>query len=63
MTVGERYKVRIKIKLHTQPVRFLEYEREGVFCKETTSCFIFKDFRVRKSNVINIIRSYNNEPK
>jgi hypothetical protein len=63
MKVGERYKVRVKIKLHTQPVRYLEYEKDGVFCKETASCYVFEDFRVRKSNVLDIVRRDGNEPK
>ena len=59
MIVGGLYKVRVKIKLHTQPVRVLEYEKEGIFCKETSAYFIFKEFRVRKSNVLNVTRSNN----
>jgi hypothetical protein len=62
MTVGECYKVRVKIKLHTQPIRFLEYERDGIFCKETSSFFVFKDFRVKKNNVLDITRGDGNEP-
>lgn len=63
MTAGERYKVKAKIKLHTQPVRYLEYEKEGIFSKETSSFYIFKDFRVKKNNILDITRSDNNEPK
>ena len=55
MKVGNRYRLSIKIKLHTSPLRMLEYMREGVFVKETAKCFVFKDFMVRKANVIGIL--------
>lgn len=49
------YRVTVKIKLHTSPLRELEYLKEGMFVKETKSCFIFGDFRVRKENVVTIV--------
>jgi hypothetical protein len=55
MIPGNRYTVVVKIKLHTQPVRTLDYRKEGVFVKESPSCFIFDSFRVRKTNVIEIL--------
>lgn len=51
-----RYCVTIRIKVHTSPLREIEYEKEGVFIKETKSYLIFDSFRVRKENVINISR-------
>ena len=54
MRPGSRYMLTIKIKLHTSPLKTLEYEREGKFVKESQSYFIFDGFRVRKANVINI---------
>ena len=54
MKPGNRYLLIIKIKLHTSPLRTIEYEKDGVFVKETPSYFVFNDFRVRKANVINI---------
>ena len=54
MNAGNRYMVTIKIKLHTSPLRMLEYVRGGVFLKETLSYFVFDGFRVMKTNVINI---------
>ena len=57
MISGKPYAVRVKIKLHTRPIRFLEYDKTGVFLKETSSYYIFTDFRVNKSNVLNITRS------
>ena len=56
MIQGQRYRVTVKIKLHTSPLRELEYEREGVFVKESSSYLVFKEFRVRKSTIINIRR-------
>lgn len=55
MTPHNKYRVTMKIKLHTSPLRLLEYHIDGVFLKETTSYFVFDDFRVRKANVINIV--------
>lgn len=50
------YCVTIRIKVHTSPLREIEYEKEGVFIKESPSYLIFDNFRVRKENVINIAR-------
>lgn len=56
MRRGYRYIVHIQIKLHTQPLRTLEYTKEGVFIRGTQSYFIFDTFRVRKDNVLEITR-------
>ena len=63
MISGKLYTVRVKIKPHTRPIRLIEYDKTGVFLKETSSCYVFNDFRVHKANVVNITRSDINEPK
>lgn len=55
MTLNHRYRVTIKIKLHTSPLQELEYDKEGVFIKETHSYLVFDNFRVRKTNAVNIV--------
>jgi hypothetical protein len=54
MNIHTRYKVTIKIKLHTRPLRELTYEKVGKLIKETSKCYIFEEFQVRKTNVIEI---------
>lgn len=54
MTPRNLYRVTMKIKLHTSPLRLLEYHLDSEFVKETKSYLVFKDFRVRKANVTNI---------
>lgn len=54
MKTHNRYKITVKIKLHTSPLREFTYDKEGVFVKESESCYIFEGFRVRKANVIKI---------
>ena len=51
---GYSYRVSAKIKLHTSPLRELEYEKEGVFIRETAAHYVFDEFRVRKATVIKI---------
>ena len=55
MTTNHRYRVTIKIKAHTSPLREIEYDKEGVFVKETQSYLVFDSFRVRKTNAVNIV--------
>jgi hypothetical protein len=54
MKIHGKYKVTVKIKLHTQPIRELIYDKVGKFVKETVTYYIFDGFRVRKANVIDI---------
>ena len=54
MNIYKRYMVTIKIKVHTQPLREIIYEKIGTFVKETNTNYIFDTFRVRKANVIKI---------
>ena len=54
MKINTRYNITVKIKLHTSPLRELIYDKDGVFIRESSSYYIFNDFRVRKANVINI---------
>ena len=56
MIPGCCYCVTTKIKLHTSPLRELEYDRAGVFVKETPKYLIFDEFRVSKENIVNIRR-------
>ena len=56
MIRGYCYCVTLKIKLHTSPLRELEYDRAGIFVKETPKCLIFDEFRVLKENIVNIRR-------
>lgn len=56
MIPGYNYCVTMKIKLHTSPLRELEYDKEGVFVKETSSYLVFNGFRVRKETIVNIRR-------
>ena len=55
MTPNLRYRVTIRIKAHTSPLREIEYDKEGVFVKETHSYLVFDNFRVRKTNAVNIV--------
>ena len=52
MIVYKRYKITVKIKVHTSPLYELVYERTGLLIKETPSFYIFDTFRVKKANVI-----------
>ena len=54
MKINKQYMVSIKIKVHTQPLREIVYEKIGTFLKETNATYIFDAFRVRKANVIKI---------
>lgn len=54
MTVGNRYRVTKKIKLHTNPFVVAEIVKTGVLVKETPKCYIFDEFVTRKANVIAI---------
>ena len=54
MKIGRTYKIIIKIKVHTKPLREIIYENVGAFLKETRATYIFDTFRVRKANVTNI---------
>lgn len=54
MKIKGKYKVTVKIKLHTQPLRECIYEKVGVLIKETSKCYMFEGFRVNKANVINM---------
>ncbi len=56
MRQGYRYIVRIQRKLHTKPLRTLEYTKEGSFIKETPSYYIFDTFKARKDTVVEITR-------
>ena len=52
MNIGTRYKVTVKIKLHTSPLVELVYDKQGALVRESNSYYIFDGFRVRKANVI-----------
>ena len=54
MKIHTKYKITVKIKLRTQPLRECIYEKVGVFIKETGKCYMFEGFRVNKANVINL---------
>ena len=54
MKLHTKYKVTVKIKIHTSPLREIIYEKVGTFVKESSSFYIFDTFRVKKSNVIEI---------
>lgn len=54
MNLYTRYKVTVKIKLHTSPLRELVYDKVGVLIAETVKYYVFDEFRVRKDNVIKI---------
>ena len=54
MKTNTRYKVTVKIKVYTSPLREIIYEKVGTFVKESSSFYIFDAFRVRKANVIEI---------
>lgn len=54
MISGVCYKITIKMKLHTKPLRELIYEKVGKFVKGTKKCYVFDSFRVRKTSVLNI---------
>ena len=47
--------VTVKRKVHTSPLQEIVYEKEGVFVRETTSYFVFTDFRVHKNTMVNIV--------
>jgi hypothetical protein len=55
MTPGETYTVCVKIKVHTSPLREIEYTKTGRFVKESPTQYTFDSFRVRKGNITNII--------
>ena len=54
MIPTRHYRVTMKIKLHTSPLRELEYSRDAVFIRETKSYFVFDNFKVQKDNVVSI---------
>lgn len=54
MTVHKRYKITKRIKLHKSPLYEAEVVKCGHFLKETPCSYIFDDFRVNKSTVVNI---------
>lgn len=55
MIPRHRYKVTVRIKVHTSPLRELEYDKEGVFIRETRSYYVFTGFRLHKNTVVNIV--------
>jgi hypothetical protein len=55
MIPNETYTVCVKIKVHTSPLREIEYTKTGRFVKESSAQYVFDSFRVRKGNVTNII--------
>ena len=54
MKSNHLYKLTIKVKLHTSPLFERVFDKVGKFVKETSKCYIFEDFRVKKSNVMSI---------
>lgn len=56
MIPGWFYIVTLRIKSNTYPLRELEYDRAGMYVKETAKCLVFDGFKVRKDNIINIRR-------
>lgn len=56
MKIGETYKVTKLIKLHTKPLRETNVSITGRFVKETESYYCFDWFRVRKANIVEIVK-------
>lgn len=54
MIEGHLYMVKIKIKLHTKPLREISYFQWGVLTHETKKSYCFNGFRVKKENVVKI---------
>ena len=52
MKSGTVYSVAKKIKLHTKPIVEVEVVQVGEFIKETPSYLYFRNFKVRKANVL-----------
>lgn len=52
MTVGRKYIIEQRIKLHTKPLNEIYVERVGTFIKVTKAYFIFKEFRAMKKTVL-----------
>ena len=56
MKTGEIYKVTKRIKLHTKPLREADVSMTGRFIRETEYGYVFDWFKVRKANVIAIVK-------
>lgn len=56
MKIGETYKVTKHIKLHTKPLHETDVSITGRFVKETESYYYFDWFRVRKANIVEIVK-------
>lgn len=56
MKIGETYKVTKHIKLHTKPLCEADVSITGRFVKETESYYYFDRFRVRKANIVEIVK-------
>ena len=54
MKQGMLYKVTLRIKVHTSPLREITYDKIGMFVKETDKSYVFDDFHTRKSTVVKI---------
>ena len=54
MKTNKPYKITKRIKIHTSPLVEVEIVKTGLFMKETAKSYIFDDFRVCKSTVIDI---------
>ena len=54
MIPNEYYRIKARLKLHTSPLKILEYEKEGKFIRETDRFYVFDEFMVKKLNVISI---------
>lgn len=54
MSPNKTYTVTKKIKLHTKPLVQAVISMTGLFEKETTSYYVFRGFKVRKSTIVSI---------
>ena len=63
MTVGKKYRVVKRVKIHTSPLVMADIVNEGIFVKETDKSWVFDDFRIRKSCLLSAeeIKGDNNE--
>lgn len=52
MKANKRYRVTMRIKIHTKPLVEVNVVQEGVFKKETKTCLCFHGFCVHKSCVL-----------
>lgn len=56
MINGEEYAIIKKIKVHTKPLRFANVIQRGTFKGETSKCYVFDGFKVKKDLIEDVFK-------